>query len=247
MCQRRNKGFGVRSSELKKSDSGQSKLGYPSCIRCNDPLVLSRQRATSFRQFSLFIACCIILLASLGACSATYRVYANGMFNGQRALAKGDYEGARWNFEKAYEYEQDPVLLTYLAVVNYKTNNLADAERLIREAEWRGANDVYHLRTIGYKALILLKQDHPEGMDALSQYLAAYALRDPLMTIHDVDGMRRSGAIDMVRLEKLIEDQVSWYEGEIEQYLSSGTGFYDGKYSGTGSFFRSRGGIFYGR
>lgn len=246
MYRRREKQFGVRSSELKKVQSREPAPGYPSCIRRHDPSVSSQQRGTSFHRFSLLIACCIILLASLSACSATYQAYARGMFNGQRALEKGDYQSARRNFEEAYQNEKDPVLLTYLAVVNYKMNNIADAERLIREAEWRGADDIYFLRTIGYKALILLKQNQAEGMDALSHYLAVYALHDPLMTINDVDAMRRSGAIDMSRLEKLIEDQVSWYEGEIQQYLSSGTGFYDGKYSSVGPIGR-RGGVFFGR
>lgn len=247
MCRKRKKEFGLRSLESRRIKSREPAPGCPSWSRRHDPSVSSRQRGALFHRFALLIACCTVLLASLTACSAPYRVYANGMFNGQRALEKGDYEGARWNFEKAYEYDQNPVLLTYLAVVDYKTNNLVDAERLIREAEWRGADDIYYLRTLGYKALILLRQDKPEGMDALSQYLAVYGRHDPLMTINDVDAMRRSGAIDIIRLDRLIEEQVSWYEREIEQYLTSGTGFYDGKYSGTGSFFRLRGGIFYGR
>ena len=237
---------GVPSQELKRT---RNQEGVPGCVlraASREPSTVLKRWGKSFCRFSLLTVCSIVLLASLSACSVTYQAYTRGMFNGQRALEKGDYESARRNFEEAYQNEKDPVLLTYMAVVNYKMNNIADAERLIREAEWRGANDIYYLRTVGYKALILLKQDKAEGMDALSQYIALYALHDPLMTIDDVDAMRKSGTIDMSRLEKLIEDQVSWYEGEIQQYLSSGTGFYDGKYSGVGPIGR-RGGVFFGR
>jgi hypothetical protein len=94
---------------------------------------------------------------------------------------------------------------------------------------------------MGYKALILLKRDKTEGLKALDQYIDAYAQRDPLASIADVENMWTSRHIDMNLLGHLIENQVSWYEGEVKQYLSTGTGYYDGKSTTSGPS-RLRGG-----
>ncbi|NLW36457.1 MAG: hypothetical protein GXY80_13435 [Syntrophorhabdus aromaticivorans] len=177
------------------------------------------------------------------ACSTTYRAYARGMFDGKAALQRGDYDGARRNFEMAHQNEKEPIPLTYLAIVEYRVNNMEKAERLIREAETMEGHGYYYLRALGYKALILLRRDRNEGLEALGGYVTAYGRSDPLMTINDVEAMRRSGEINMERLEKFVEEQVSWYERDVEQYLATGTGYYDGK--GFGGPFQFEGGILF--
>lgn len=177
-------------------------------------------------------------------CSTTYQAYARGIFDGKAALQRGDYDGARRNFETAYQSERGPVPLTYLAIVEYRMKNMERAERLIREAEMMEGHGYYGLRALGYKALILLRRDRNEGLEALGRYVTAYGQSDPLMTINDVEDMWRSGKIDMERLEKLIEEQVSWYEKEVEQFLTTGTGYYDGK-GFIGGPFRFEGGTIF--
>jgi hypothetical protein len=122
--------------------------------------------------------------------------------------------------------------------------HMEKAERLIREAETMEGHGYYGLRILGYKALILLRRDQREGLEALGWYVTAYGRSDPLMTINDVEDMRRSGKIDLERLEILIEEQVSWYEKEVEQFLATGTGYYDGK-GFIGGPFRLEGGIIF--
>ncbi|OPY80081.1 MAG: hypothetical protein A4E65_01608 [Syntrophorhabdus sp. PtaU1.Bin153] len=195
------------------------------------------------KWFSL--ACLLTGLAFVCAsCSSTYLAYGRGMFDGKAALQRGDYDDARRYFETAYQNEKGPVPLTYLAIVEYRTNNLEKAERLIREAEVMEGHGYYYLRTLGYKALILLQRDRDEGLEALGRYVAAYGQADPLTTINDLEDMLESGEIDMERLEILIEEQVSWYEREVEQYLTTGTGYYDGK-GFIGGPFRLEGGIIF--
>ncbi|OPY73093.1 MAG: hypothetical protein A4E63_01066 [Syntrophorhabdus sp. PtaU1.Bin050] len=192
--------------------------------------------------------CLVGLLAGLALvctnCSTAYQAYARGMFDGKAALQRGDYDGARRNFEAAYQSESGPVPLTYLAIVEYRMKHMEKAERLIREAETMEGHGYYGLRILGYKALILLRRDQREGLEALGWYVTAYGRSDPLMTINDVEDMRRSGKIDLERLEILIEEQVSWYEKEVEQFLATGTGYYDGK-GFIGGPFRLEGGIIF--
>jgi hypothetical protein len=64
------------------------------------------------------------------------------------------------------------------------------------------------------------------------------------MSINDVKEMVRSGNVDMPRLENLIEEQISWYESDIELYMDSGVGYYDARDFFGGSFRFHRGGTF---
>jgi hypothetical protein len=56
--------------------------------------------------------------------------------------------------------------------------------------------------------------------------------------------MVRSGNIDMPRLENLIEEQVSWFENDVELYWSTGVGYYDGR-NVIGGPFRFQGGAIF--
>jgi tetratricopeptide (TPR) repeat protein len=191
----------------------------------------------------------ILLLIALNllctACSTTYYAYSQGMFYGTEALKRGDYTGAKRNFEEAYQKDKTPDALMYLAIIDYKTNNLDSAERLIREAETMGSGNYHYLRVLGYKALILLKRYRDQGIEALDRYVAFYALCDPLMSINDVREMVRSGNIDMPRLESLIEEQASWFENDVELYWNSGVGYYDSRGAIIGGPFRFQGGVIF--
>ncbi len=49
------------------------------------------------------------------------------------------------NFEAAYQIDKTPDALMYLAIVDYKTDKLDSAERLIREAEIMDNTNYHYL------------------------------------------------------------------------------------------------------
>ena len=227
-------GHGAESSELIKANNLQ--LVTISCFFVPHP--------TSHIPRKGIILLLIALTFLFSACSTTYHAYSKGIFHGKEALKKGDYAGAKRDFEDAYQNDKTPDATMYLAIVDYKTNNMNSAERLIREAESMGSGNYHYLRVLGYKALILLKKNRDQGFEALDRYIAFYALRDPLMSINVIHQMVRSGNIDMSRLESLIEEQVSWFENDVELYWGSGVGYYDGR-DVYGGAFRFRGGAIF--
>lgn len=202
-----------------------------------------RHRSSAF-HFSLFTFHCVILFLMLSACSTTRHAYRAGIFYGEKALRGGDYAEAKRNFEAAYQIDKTPDALMYLAIVDYKTDKLDSAERLIREAEIMDSTNYRYLRVLGYKALILLKKNSEQGLVDLDRYVVFYAFCDPLMSINDVNKMVRNRNVDLALLEKLIEEQITWFENDIELYWSSGVGYYDGKNSFGGPS-RFRGGVIF--
>jgi DNA-binding ferritin-like protein (Dps family) len=66
-------------------------------------------------------------------------------------------------------------------------------------------------------------------MAALRDYVDYYQHQYPVISIKDVREMLQTGQIDNKKLEELIDEQVSTYEQEIDQYLSDGTGYYDSR------------------
>ena len=186
---------------------------------------------------ALRVASVIALLFS-ASCSTTYTLYSVNIFNGRSALKQGNYEDAKRYFFEAAEQIRDARSLAYLASAEYKINDLDGAEKIIREAE--KADSKYqgfsHLRILGYKALILLKKHNSEGFDALKEYIDAYACVYPLPTLQEVDKMWIKKDIRFGLLEKLIEEQVSTYDDDIEQYINTRTGFYQ-RYPSSGTEF----------
>ena len=171
----------------------------------------------------------IALLFLLVSCASfsLYSAYSRDVFEGKRLLEDEEYKEAEQHFLRAAEAVRGISALTYLAFIYYKTDRLDRAVALIAEADQLSPDNYLHLRAKGYKALILLKRDKKEGMAALKEYLGYYRHCDPLMTINDVARMLQSGDIDMDALEQLIEEQSSWYENDVEQFLKTVTGFYD--------------------
>ena len=173
----------------------------------------------------------IIIAASLMvSCSLTYMTYRENMFQGINYFRGGEYQQARTYFMKAVEARRDAKSLAFAAAASYKMNDLTDLESQIVEAESIGKDGFSYLRIAGYRALIFLKEGKkPEGMAALKDYIDVYSRVYPMPTIKQVEDMWIKDRVDLTRLEQLIEEQVSTYEWDIDQYLSTGTGWY-GRY-----------------
>jgi hypothetical protein len=106
-------------------------------------------------------------------------------------------------------------------------NDLRAAESYIGEAENAAGRNYWYLRIMGYKALILLKENKTgEGMAALKRYIDYYRLVYPMTTIDQVEDMWKSGRIDLKRLEVLLDEQITNYEQEVAQAVTTGTGYY---------------------
>jgi hypothetical protein len=213
----------VISYQLKKADNLQP------AARNKLHSVYSRNH---FLRFLLFVFLCIALIVPVSGYAASYRAYCKDIRHGKEAIKAGDYSAARRSFEEAFNNGKSLDALMYIAIIDYRTNNLDNAERLIREAELMGGFNYHYLRVLGYKALILLKKNRDQGLEALDRYVVFYSRIDPLMSINDVKAMVTTGDIDMARLDKLIEEQATWYENDVEQYWSTGTGWYADKWGG---------------
>jgi len=152
------------------------------------------------------------------------------MEEGKRYLKNHDYERARHHFQGAKAQLSYYLPLVYLAYIDYKTERMDDAMRWIEEAEKIKVADEHNLRLLGYKALILLKKDKTKGMKALKDYIENYEHLYPLPTITDIVMMKDSGDIDMARLERLVIEQIDFYENGIEELFYTGTGPFEGIY-----------------
>lgn len=159
------------------------------------------------------------------------------MFIGRKFLRQNKYALAKPYFLEASKQIKDSTSLSYLATTCYKTGDIDNAETLIEEAEKIDNNTYAYLRLTGYRALVSLKKDRLKGRDALMNYIRLYEYLFPLTTIQNVediyDDISNGKEVDMVALEKLLDEQILWYEDDIEQFLSTKTGFYD-KNSSTG-------------
>lgn len=218
----------VTSHQIKKADNLKTAK--------RNKFLIKHFRKLSF-PFPPYAFLCMALLAALimpvhGYGASSYRAYCKDIRHGKEALKSGDYSAARRSFEEAFNNGKSLDALMYIAIIDYKTNNLDSAERLIREAEVMGGFNYHYLRVLGYKALILLKKNRDQGLEALDRYVVFYSRIDPLMSINDVKAMVKTGDIDMPRLDKLIEEQATWYENDVEQYWSTGTGWYADKWGG---------------
>jgi hypothetical protein len=177
----------------------------------------------SFLVAGIMVVAAVLMLS----CSTTYSVYKTDMFEGRKLLNQEEYALARDTFVKASTEEKRAAPFAYAATASYMMHDLRAAERSIKEAENAPGRSFFVMRILGYKALILLNEGKKnEGLSALKEYVIYYGYLYPLMSIDDVKAMQESGTIDLPRLEKLIEEQVVTYEREVEQAVTTGTGFY---------------------
>jgi len=176
----------------------------------------------------------VITVLSFAFCACTtYRFYAKNLFAGKELFEKGRYAEAQKHFEDAARENIDGAALTYLAFIAYKRGDIDKAQSLISGAEKASPDMLSSLRMYGYKALILLAANGPDGMAALKDYIDRYSGLYPLESIGEVKNMWTSGKVDRVRLEVLIDEQVKWYEQDIELYIYNNVGFYS-RQSGDG-------------
>jgi tetratricopeptide (TPR) repeat protein len=164
------------------------------------------------------------LLLLLSSC-ATHSIYYSGLFEGKRFLQSGQYDKALAQFKAAEADRRNGESLAFLATAHYKTGDFQTADAWASLAI--DSYGFYALRALGYRALALFRLAKPEATKALEGYLALYRLSFPLTSIEDIGIMMEKTQFDLPKLERLIDEQVQWYEREVEQYLSTGTGFYD--------------------
>lgn len=183
---------------------------------------------------------CLIIISIILLCSCSmikqFNLYTQGIEEGKRYIKNGEYEKARPYFELARKQLNYYLPLVYLSYIDFKANRIDDALRWIEEAERKMVADEYNLRLLGYKALILLKKDRVEGLKALNIYLENYERVYPLISITEVIRMRDSGDIDEKNLERLIQEQVEFYEKGIEELFNTKTGPFEAIYGITGDF-----------
>lgn len=161
----------------------------------------------------------------LCSCTTTYSIYSNNLFAGKQLLKEEEYAEASRHFQNAILQMRDSVSLTFMAVAEYKMGNLENAEKWIREAEREKPDIQYIVRTFGYRAIIYMKRNKAAGMEALKDYVYRYQHFYPLETIKVLQRMVRTGNIDEKMMEKIIDEQISWYETEMEEYLTNNVGF----------------------
>ncbi len=183
---------------------------------------------------------CLIIISVILLCSCSmvkqFNVYTQEIEEGKRYLKNGEYEKARPYFEQARKQLNYYLPLVYLSYIDFKANRIDDALRWVEEAERKMVADEHNLRLLGYKALILLKKDRTEGLEALNIYIENYERVYPLISITEVIRMRDSGNIDEKSLDRLIQEQVEFYEEGVEQLFRTKTGPFEGIYGITGDF-----------
>lgn len=168
----------------------------------------------------------MIVLLSL-SCSTQWNMYADNMFHGKRLLREDDYANARVDFLKAAEAQKWPTAYAFAATAAYKMGDLASAEQYVMEAQRLDGKDYSYVRTLGYKSLILLKEGkEKEGLETLQQYAQVLRSISSPKGARQVEIWMRQQPMDLPALEKLIDAQVYQYESDIEQWLETGTGFY---------------------
>ncbi len=168
----------------------------------------------------------IVVAMGLAACTTTYTIYRSDISEGKNLLKQGEYARARALFVKASEQKR-AAPFAYAATASYKMNDLPAAEGYLKEAEKMEGRSYTYPRVAGYKALVFLKEGkQAEGLKALKTYIDYYKHLYPLTTIEEVEAMQKEGKVNQGLLESLIDEQVDTYESDVEQAITTGTGFY---------------------
>jgi tetratricopeptide (TPR) repeat protein len=163
----------------------------------------------------------------LVACSATstYTGYERDIVTGKQLLREGDYPQARDDFLKASGTERRPEALALAATATYKLNDLQATAQYLAEAERAGRPGTSYFRISGYKALTLLKEGKKqEGLKVLGNYIQDYKQAFDSDTLPQVEYMWKKGTVDLPRLERLIDQQVTEYENAMDWFSKTHTG-----------------------
>jgi tetratricopeptide (TPR) repeat protein len=171
----------------------------------------------------------VFTLSALLSCASSYSVYRGNLVQGKELMRRGEFQEARTYFVKASESQRLPESLAFAATASYKMNDVNAAERYITEAEKQDGRGFSELRIAGYKALIYLKEGRKsEGIKALQEYTTLYRNLYPLTNIEEVEAMVKEEKVDLRKLEVLLDEQITWYNDEVEQFQKTRTGFYGG-------------------
>ena len=164
------------------------------------------------------------------ACSSTapYNVYERDINSGKQLFRAGDYAQAKDDFLKAARTERRPEALALAATACYKLNDLQGSAEYIAEAERAGKANTAYFRIAGYKALVLLREGKKEeGMKVLGDYVQTYKNAFDSDSLWRVEHMWKSDAVDLPRMEVLIDQQVTEYETALDWFSKTHTGSFD--------------------
>lgn len=172
----------------------------------------------------------LVFALGLFACAETKQsaAYRSDVWNGKKLLDDGDYKQALDNFVRAAKtMPTEPQPYAFAAAGSYKLDDIEGASRYIQEAARLDKTGDARMRILGYKALILLKQGkEKEGLQALGDYVAAYQNEYGPQNVRPVRNMLRSGRVDLPALQRLLDEEITIYESDMEQYRRSGTGWF---------------------
>ena len=166
----------------------------------------------------------------MAACSSTstFTTYQRDIVTGKQLLRQGDYPEARDAFLKASATDRRPEALALAATATYKLNDLQATAQYLAEAERAGKPGTSYFRITGYKALVLLKEGNKEeGLKVLGDYIQAFAKVSNPDTLPEVEYMWKKGTVDLPRLERLIDRQVTKYEDAVDWFAKTNTGPFD--------------------
>ncbi len=174
----------------------------------------------------------LVLAGGFLGCSTAYQRAQGDMWEGRRLLGQGDYGKAHELFVKAAKAVPDEAYpYAFAATSSYNMNDLEAASKFIEEAARRGRQRDVQIRTLGYKALILLRKDkEKEGLQALDDYMLAYEREYAPDNVRKVRAMWRRKRIDLAALQQLLDEEIGIYESDIDQYRRSGSGWFTMKY-----------------
>jgi tetratricopeptide (TPR) repeat protein len=172
-----------------------------------------------------------VLFVILWGCVGPDNAARKSIFEGRRFLETGDYEPARQDFIKAAQVRPSAEAYAFAATASYKINDLEGAQRFIDEAQKLDGKSDFTLRILAYKALVLLKEGRrEEGLEALHAYDDRYRRYYPVENYERDERALRTGQVDLIRLESLLDGDVRRYESDIAQWYGEGTGYFAQRY-----------------
>ena len=177
------------------------------------------------------VALLVMLPLMVLSCAGPYAASKRDIFEGKQLLAVGEYAGAQQEFVRAIEAQKSAWAYALAATASYKLNDLPDAQYYIDEALKMDGRSNAYLRILAYRALILLTEGREqEGIEALRQYLDTYRNYYPIPHRREIERMVNSGVVDLARLEVLLDDGISRYESDVDQWVGTGTGYLAERY-----------------
>jgi tetratricopeptide (TPR) repeat protein len=147
--------------------------------------------------------------------------YREGLQKGYTNLQYSEYQPAIQQLLSASQ--GDPTQAIPLALAGqaaYQMGNYSQASQYLAQAESlvKGPDAAYIIIK-GYQALIAFRENRQQdGMAALGEYLRVYYFNNPDSTYYDLERMYKSGNIVFPTAEGWINNQLSRYEGQLQQW-----------------------------